>query len=83
MSVIDRPDTVVLDETILDDELGCEAAHNLTPVCTVKVTHLYRCCMWDKHVCTSTATAIRERARTVKWCKCGKRAEDCWRVIPI
>lgn len=72
---------VDLEELVNDDECECEAEHSVT-TCSIEVTHLYRCCKWRKVVCLNTAVRIRAMAQHYV-CTCGKRAVDCWLMIPI
>jgi hypothetical protein len=84
MNVLDI-ETVILDETILDDHLGCEFRHR-TSTCSEDVTHvLIAVCKGHVLVCTNAAELKRQAivdGRTI--CDgCGKFASDCWRVVPI
>jgi hypothetical protein len=80
-----EPDIIVLDETILDEHLGCEFRHRTSP-CSDDVTHVLTAfCAGHVLVCTNAAERkVKEigDGRTV--CSgCAKFASECWRVVPI
>jgi hypothetical protein len=87
VTVLDAPrvDTIILDETILDDAPACGFQHNVT-TCSVHVTHLFTSsCGARRFACTNVAEWKRMRAFAVgvKCRECGKPAADCWRIVPI
>jgi hypothetical protein len=85
VTVLDTPrvDTIILDETILDEEPGCQFKHRRV-ACSVDVTHVVTGCAGPILACTNSAEykkrQIRERTT---FCRCGKPAEDCWAVVPV
>lgn len=76
-------DTVTLDESVLEDEPGCEFRHrNIT--CSDEVTHIITGCKGIILACTNGAEYKKQQIAGGKTiCTCGKFAADCWTVIPV
>lgn len=77
-------ETDVLDETILDDEPGCEFAHGDGPSCSTHVTHRVIACVQQGNTCDVGAADIRARMHRGGMCYgCKKAAGSCWELWPI
>jgi hypothetical protein len=83
MNVLDKHaiETVILDETVLDDHLGCEFKHRRS-TCSVEVTHVVSSsCRGIAFTCTTGAKLKQKQIDAGKtFCHCGKFAGECWRV---
>ena len=75
-------DTVTLDESLLEDEPGCEFRHRQL-ACSQEVTHIITGCLGPALVCTNAAEYKQQGidgGNTI--CKCGRFAQDCWKIRP-
>jgi hypothetical protein len=84
MTVLDAPrvDTIILDETILDDTLKCTGGHEF---CGMEATHLLTWCREPVPVCTPYVE-IHLPSGVKRGCECGackSLIADCWRAVPI
>ena len=77
-------EVVVLDETLLDDEPGCEYKHGPTHPCSTEVTHRVIACKQEGNVCATAAEITRWRMENGSTCSgCHQPACDCWYLRPI
>lgn len=84
MNVVDKPtvDTIVLDETILNDEPRCEITHLDPSRCSITVTHRIISCNSALLICeTASRSKSAEMAAGNRCARCKRAAADCWRIV--
>jgi hypothetical protein len=89
MTVLDAPrvDTIILDETILDETAKCEAAHKYEEHCSVTAEYRITSCLPAYNACASVVdtphTGTRDRRESKRCIRCKSWARECWGIHPI
>lgn len=81
MKTQDTTETMIF-LSLLNDECKCESLHSYVR-CSMKVTHRVTDCDSSRLVCSNTAKKSAELRKTYTCTGCGRRAKNCWTIIPV